>query len=174
MGTVGSAKKWFAQRVDRKDPVPSFATPRRHPHSPAGSEPSRPPPPLPPPWFSDASFPPSGVSIARDSPDLAPPSCCTSSLAERTSQSLALILTLSPVWRTCDWSEVKDLGPLPPQQILLAEVGKTPLTWALYIQRTGKTPPNRESRLATGMTAAPPRHASASARGGVASAGGRG
>lgn len=51
VGTAGSARMGLTQRVDGNDPIPSFTTPRRHPHSPAGSEPAQPPPPLPPPWF---------------------------------------------------------------------------------------------------------------------------
>lgn len=93
--------------------------------------------------------PPRGASTARDSPDalllpdLASPSCFTSSLVERTSQSRSLTLTppLSSSFgdRRLVRSE-RALALLPPQQMLLAEVGKTPLTWVLLFSAQWRRP----------------------------------
>lgn len=152
----------LTQRVDGNDPVPSCTTPRRHPHSPAGSEPAQPPPPLPPPWFPVPLLPvtPQQNCSCQTWPFILP-RLLIGGEDHFPGQSLALTpdSTLMPSFgdRRLVRSE-SALSPLSPQQILLAEVGRTPLTWVLSIQHAGKTPLHREPRLATGTTAAPPPH----------------
>lgn len=107
--------------MDGKDAIPSFAIPRSHAHSPAGSVRALPPPPRPPPWSSAASHPPLRAPTAGDSPEapgragLAPPSCRTASLVDEAIFSQSRALTLDPTPRSQPWRHaIGQKGKSPP------------------------------------------------------------